>query len=137
MQTGLCRTGKMLACDWEGVKPDLLVLGKALSGGLYPVSAVMGRDEVMLTIGRGQHGSTFGGNPVAAKVAMAALQVREEGGGGPCGTAMVCYAICCCRCYYWCHTQRYCSYRRCWRWRWAPSPRPRLPCTCDIAPPSH
>lgn len=58
------------------VKPDLLVLGKALSGGIYPVSAVLGDDEVMLTIGRGQHGSTYGGNPVAARVAMAALKVH-------------------------------------------------------------
>lgn len=59
------------------VKPDLLVLGKALSGGIYPVSAVLGDDEVMLTIGRGQHGSTYGGNPVAARVAMAALKVQR------------------------------------------------------------
>jgi len=78
VQTGLCRTGRMLACDWEGVKPDLLVLGKALSGGVYPVSAVLARDEIMLTIGRGQHGSTYGGNPVAAKVAQAALQVLVD-----------------------------------------------------------
>jgi len=75
VQTGLCRTGKMLACDHDNVKPDILVLGKALSGGIYPVSAVLADDEVMLTIKRGQHGSTYGGNPVAAKVAMAALQV--------------------------------------------------------------
>lgn len=78
VQTGLCRTGRMLASDWEGVKPDILVLGKALSGGMYPVSAVLARDEIMLTIGRGQHGSTYGGNPLAAKVAMAALQVLQE-----------------------------------------------------------
>ncbi|KAJ9510845.1 hypothetical protein QJQ45_027749, partial [Haematococcus lacustris] len=75
VQTGLCRTGRMLACDWDGIKPDILVLGKALSGGVYPVSAVLARDEIMLTIGRGQHGSTYGGNPVAARVAQAALQV--------------------------------------------------------------
>lgn len=74
---GLARTGKMLASDYDGVRPDILVLGKALSGGLYPVSAVLANDEVMLTVGRGQHGSTYGGNPVAAKVATAALQVRS------------------------------------------------------------
>ena len=68
----------MLASDWEGVKPDILVLGKALSGGVYPVSAVLARNEIMMTIGRGQHGSTYGGNPVAARVAMAALQVLVD-----------------------------------------------------------
>jgi ornithine--oxo-acid transaminase len=78
VQTGLCRTGKMLCCDHEGVRPDILVLGKALSGGIYPVSAVLADDEVMLTIKRGQHGSTYGGNPVAAKVAQAALEVLVE-----------------------------------------------------------
>ncbi|KAL6751670.1 ornithine transaminase [Haematococcus lacustris] len=78
VQTGLCRTGRMLACDWDGIKPDILVLGKALSGGVYPVSAVLARDEIMLTIGRGQHGSTYGGNPVAARVAQAALQVLVD-----------------------------------------------------------
>lgn len=78
VQTGLARTGRMLACDWEGVRPDILVLGKALSGGIYPVSAVLADDEVMLTIGRGQHGSTYGGNPVAARVAKAALEVLVE-----------------------------------------------------------
>ncbi len=78
VQTGLARTGRMLACDWEGVKPDILVLGKALSGGMYPVSAVLARDEIMLTIGRGQHGSTYGGNPIAARVGIAALQVLQE-----------------------------------------------------------
>lgn len=67
----------MLCSDWDGVKPDILVLGKALSGGMYPVAATLARDEVMLTIGRGQHGSTYGGNPLAARVAMAALQVRR------------------------------------------------------------
>lgn len=72
---GLARTGRMLACHWEDVKPDILVLGKALSGGVYPVSAVLAQDEVMLTIKRGQHGSTYGGNPTAARVAKAALQV--------------------------------------------------------------
>mmetsp|Transcript_5672 Transcript_5672/g.12543 ORF Transcript_5672/g.12543 Transcript_5672/m.12543 type:complete len:447 (-) Transcript_5672:645-1985(-) len=78
VQTGLARTGRMLASDWEGVKPDILILGKALSGGMYPVSAVLTRDEIMLTIKRGQHGSTYGGNPLAAKVAMAALQVLVD-----------------------------------------------------------
>lgn len=68
----------MLACDWEKVRPDILVLGKALSGGLYPVSAVLSDDEIMLTIGRGQHGSTYGGNPLGARVAIAALKVRTN-----------------------------------------------------------
>jgi len=75
VQTGLCRTGKMLACDHEGVRPDILILGKALSGGALPVSAVLADDQIMLTIKPGEHGSTFGGNPVAGKVAIAALQV--------------------------------------------------------------
>ena len=75
VQTGIARTGKMLACDHEGVHPDILILGKALSGGTYPVSAVLADDEIMLTIKPGQHGSTFGGNPVAARIATAALQV--------------------------------------------------------------
>ncbi len=78
VQTGLGRTGKMLASDHENVKPDILILGKALSGGVMPVSAVLARDEVMLTIAPGQHGSTFGGNPLACKVAMAALEVLLE-----------------------------------------------------------
>eukprot|EP01012_Entosiphon_sulcatum_P069106 TRINITY_DN996_c0_g1_i1.p2 TRINITY_DN996_c0_g1~~TRINITY_DN996_c0_g1_i1.p2 ORF type:complete len:453 (+),score=126.26 TRINITY_DN996_c0_g1_i1:37-1359(+) len=78
VQTGLCRTGKMLACDHAGVKPDMLVLGKALSGGIMPVSAVLSRDEVILTIKPGQHGSTFGGNPLGCRVAIAALQVLQE-----------------------------------------------------------
>ncbi|HSW54403.1 MAG TPA: ornithine--oxo-acid transaminase [Ignavibacteriaceae bacterium] len=78
VQTGLCRTGKLLACDHEGVKPDILILGKALSGGAMPISAVLADDEVMLTIKPGQHGSTFGGNPLAAKVAIASLQVLKE-----------------------------------------------------------
>ena len=65
----------MLASDYDEVKPDILVLGKALSGGLYPVSAVLSNNEVMLTLRPGQHGSTYGGNPVAAKVAIAALKV--------------------------------------------------------------
>ena len=75
VQTGIARTGKMLACDYEEVRPDILILGKALSGGTYPVSAVLADDEVMKVMQPGQHGSTFGGNPVAAKVAMAALDV--------------------------------------------------------------
>ena len=79
VQTGLARTGKMLASDHEGVRPDILVLGKALSGGIYPVSCVLADDEIMLTIKPGEHGSTYGGNPIAAKVAIAALDViREE-----------------------------------------------------------
>jgi ornithine--oxo-acid transaminase len=75
VQTGLCRTGKMLACDHEGVKPDILILGKALSGGVLPVSAVFANDPIMLTIKPGEHGSTFGGNPLACRVAIAALKV--------------------------------------------------------------
>jgi ornithine--oxo-acid transaminase len=78
VQTGIARTGKLLACDWEGVRPDVLILGKALSGGVYPISAVLADDPVMLTIKPGEHGSTFGGNPVAARVAMAALEVVKE-----------------------------------------------------------
>lgn len=78
VQTGLGRTGKLLACDHEGVRPDVLILGKALSGGVYPVSAVLADDPVMLCIKPGEHGSTFGGNPVAGKVAMAALSVLKE-----------------------------------------------------------
>lgn len=78
VQTGLCRTGKMLACNHEGVRPDILVLGKALSGGMYPVSCVLADDEIMLTIKPGEHGSTYGGNPIAAVVAMTALDVLQE-----------------------------------------------------------
>jgi ornithine--oxo-acid transaminase len=79
VQTGIARTGKLLACDHEGIRPDILILGKALSGGVYPVSAVLADDDIMLCIKPGQHGSTFGGNPVAAKVAIAALKVvRDE-----------------------------------------------------------
>lgn len=78
IQTGIARTGKLLACDHEGVKPDILILGKALSGGLYPVSAVLSSDEVMLTIKPGQHGSTFAGNPLACRVAHAALEVVKD-----------------------------------------------------------
>jgi len=78
VQTGLCRTGKMLCTDHENVKPDILMLGKALSGGTYPVSAVLANDCVMLVIKPGEHGSTYGGNPLACKVAMAALEVLQE-----------------------------------------------------------
>jgi ornithine--oxo-acid transaminase len=79
VQTGVARTGKLLACDHEEVRPDIVILGKALSGGVYPVSAVLADDEIMLCIKPGEHGSTFGGNPVAAKVAVAALEVvRDE-----------------------------------------------------------
>lgn len=78
VQTGLGRTGKRLACDHEGVKPDILVLGKALSGGVYPVSCVLANDEIMLTIKPGQHGSTYGGNPLAAAVTVAALKVLKD-----------------------------------------------------------
>ncbi|HEY9843647.1 MAG: ornithine--oxo-acid transaminase [Candidatus Sericytochromatia bacterium] len=78
VQTGLCRTGKMLACDHEGMRPDILILGKALSGGTIPVSAVLANDEIMLTIKPGEHGSTYGGNPLACKVAMAALEVLKD-----------------------------------------------------------
>lgn len=75
VQTGLARTGKLLACDHENVRPDILILGKALSGGMYPVSAVLADNDIMLTIKPGEHGSTYGGNPLGAKVAIAALEV--------------------------------------------------------------
>lgn len=78
IQTGLARTGKMLACDHEAVRPDILLLGKALSGGMMPVSAVLADDEIMLTIRPGEHGSTYGGNPLACRVAMEALQVLKD-----------------------------------------------------------
>jgi len=78
IQTGLARTGKMLACDHENVRPDILILGKALSAGMLPVSAVLADDDIMLTIKPGEHGSTYGGNPLACKVAMSALQVLKE-----------------------------------------------------------
>jgi len=80
VQTGLCRTGRMLACDYEGVRPDILILGKALSGGTLPVSAVLADDEVMLQIQPGEHGSTYGGNPLACAVATVALQVLKDEG---------------------------------------------------------
>lgn len=75
VQTGLGRTGKLLACEHDNVKPDITILGKALSGGMYPVSAVLTSDEVMLTLKPGQHGSTFGGNPLGCRVAMTAMEV--------------------------------------------------------------
>jgi ornithine--oxo-acid transaminase len=79
VQTGIARTGKLLAVDHVNVKPDILILGKAISGGMYPVSAVLANDDIMLVIKPGEHGSTFGGNPIAAKVAVAALEVvRDE-----------------------------------------------------------
>ncbi len=78
IQTGLARTGKMLACDHEDVRPDILILGKALSGGMMPVSAVLADDDVMLTIKPGEHGSTYGGNPLACKVAITSLQVLKD-----------------------------------------------------------
>ncbi|MBT3559836.1 MAG: ornithine--oxo-acid transaminase [Flavobacteriaceae bacterium] len=78
VQTGIGRTGKMLCCDHHNFKPDILILGKALSGGVFPVSAILSSDEVMLTIKPGEHGSTFGGNPLACEVAIAALDVIEK-----------------------------------------------------------
>lgn len=78
IQTGLARTGKMLACDHENVKPDILILGKALSGGVLPVSAVLANNDVMMNIKPGEHGSTYGGNPLACAVAMEALQVLKD-----------------------------------------------------------
>tara|TARA_B100000945_G_scaffold84830_1_gene65752 strand:- start:2727 stop:3947 length:1221 start_codon:yes stop_codon:yes gene_type:complete len=78
IQTGIARTGKMLACDHESVKPDILILGKALSGGVFPVSAVLANDEIMLCIKPGEHGSTYGGNPIACQVAIAALEVVKN-----------------------------------------------------------
>ena len=78
IQTGLARTGNMLACDYENVRPDILILGKALSGGTIPVSAVLADDEIMMTIKPGEHGSTYGGNPLACAVAIAALQVLRD-----------------------------------------------------------
>lgn len=78
VQTGLCRTGKMLACDHEEVRPDIVVLGKALSGGMLPVSAVLADDEIILGIKPGEHGSTYGGNPLACAVAIEALQILKD-----------------------------------------------------------
>jgi len=78
VQTGIARTGELVCCDHHGFKPDILILGKALSGGVFPVSAVLARDEIMLTIKPGEHGSTFGGNPLACAVAMEALEVVKD-----------------------------------------------------------
>lgn len=78
IQTGLCRTGKLLACDHEAVRPDILILGKALSGGTMPVAAILADDDIMLNIKPGEHGSTYGGNPLACAVAMASLQVLKD-----------------------------------------------------------
>src|SRR5690606_33119690 len=78
LQTGIARTGILLAVDHEDVKADILILGKALSGGNYPVSAVLADDDIMMVIQPGQHGSTFGGNPIAAKVAIASLEVVKD-----------------------------------------------------------
>ena len=78
VQTGIARTGKLLACDHENVHPDILILGKAISGGVFPISVALANDEIMMTIKPGEHGSTFGGNPIAAKVAMAALEVVKD-----------------------------------------------------------
>jgi len=78
VQTGIARTGRMLACDHENVRPDILILGKAISGGVFPVSAVLADDEIMLVIKPGEHGSTYGGNPIAGKVAIAALEVVKD-----------------------------------------------------------
>ncbi|MEA3443087.1 MAG: ornithine--oxo-acid transaminase [Bacteroidota bacterium] len=78
VQTGIARTGKMLACDHEGVRPDILILGKAISGGVFPVSCVLADDDIMLVIKPGEHGSTFGGNPLGCKVAIAALDVIKD-----------------------------------------------------------
>jgi ornithine--oxo-acid transaminase len=78
IQTGLCRTGKMLACDHENVRPDILILGKALSGGTIPISAVLCDDPIMTLIKPGEHGSTYGGNPLACAVAISALQVLKD-----------------------------------------------------------
>ncbi len=78
VQTGIARTGKMLACDHEGVRPDIIILGKAISGGVFPVSAVLADNDIMLCIKPGEHGSTFGGNPIACRVAIAALDVIKD-----------------------------------------------------------
>ena len=78
VQRGISRTGKLYCCQHEGIKPDILILGKALSGGVFPVSAALADDEIMMTIKPGEHGSTFGGNPLGCKVAMAALEVAVE-----------------------------------------------------------
>jgi ornithine--oxo-acid transaminase len=80
VQTGIARTGRMIACEHDDIRPDILILGKAMSGGVFPVSAVLADDEIMLTIKPGEHGSTFGGNPIACAVAREALQVVKDEG---------------------------------------------------------
>ena len=78
IQTGIARTGRLLCYEWSGIKPDLVILGKAISGGMYPVSCVLGSKEVLLTIEPGTHGSTYGGNPLGSAVAIKALEIVEE-----------------------------------------------------------
>jgi ornithine--oxo-acid transaminase len=78
IQTGIARTGKLLCHEWSGIKPDMVLLGKAISGGMYPVSCVLGSREVMLTIEPGTHGSTYGGNPLGSAVAIRALELIQE-----------------------------------------------------------
>jgi len=79
IQTGIARTGKLLCCEWSGIKPDMVLLGKAISGGMYPVSCVLSSKEIMLTVEPGTHGSTYGGNPLGSAVAIRALEIiREE-----------------------------------------------------------
>ena len=78
IQTGIARTGKMLCHEWSGIKPDLVLLGKAISGGMYPVSCVLGSKDVMLTVEPGTHGSTYGGNPLGSAIAIKALEIVEE-----------------------------------------------------------
>lgn len=78
IQTGLCRTGKMLCYEWDNIRPDMVILGKALSGGMYPVSCVLADKDVMLCIKPGEHGSTYGGNPLGCAVAITALEVLER-----------------------------------------------------------
>ena len=80
IQTGIARTGKLLCCEWSGVKPDMVLLGKAISGGMYPVSAVLASKDIMLTVEPGTHGSTYGGNPLGSAVAIRALEIVEEEG---------------------------------------------------------
>ncbi len=91
IQTGLCRTGKLLACDHEEVKPDILILGKALSGGTMPVAAILANDDIMLTIKPGEHGSTYGGNPLACAVAISALKVLQDEKMAENAERQVCY----------------------------------------------
>jgi ornithine--oxo-acid transaminase len=78
IQTGIARTGKLLCSEWSGIKPDMVLLGKAISGGMYPVSCVLGAKSVMLTVEPGTHGSTYGGNPLGSAVAIRALEIIEE-----------------------------------------------------------